>query len=227
MSITLHPSQEVHIGVIDNKPIVLYGIQHLLNNEAGITVDFLSTNIDSFFEYMDKKHTLINMVLCDYEFANDKSPDGVCFLKKIHRRYPNVKVIIFVSDYRQHVVPLAINAGVLGFVDKHSDIANIIKAIRHVKKTSNLFFSESIMKAYLMSLNSCRMITEKIDLSKSEFEVARLIGAGLSLDEIALKLHKSPKTISNQKNSAMKKIGINADVALAQSVKLKLTEYFL
>ena len=51
-------------------------------------------------------------------------------------------------------------------------------------------------------------------LSPRETEIVRLLSNGRSLKEVAAYLGRSPKTISNQKRSAMLKLGLHSDIDL-------------
>jgi two-component system capsular synthesis response regulator RcsB len=51
-------------------------------------------------------------------------------------------------------------------------------------------------------------------LSKRESEVIRLYVSGMRINDIAVQLHRSKQTVSSQKNSAMKKLGIASDADL-------------
>ncbi|MCY1244702.1 Transcriptional regulatory protein RcsB [compost metagenome] len=53
-------------------------------------------------------------------------------------------------------------------------------------------------------------------LSKRELEVVRMFVSGLTVTEIATLLHRSKKTISTQKGSAMTKLGILRDMDLVR-----------
>ena len=53
-------------------------------------------------------------------------------------------------------------------------------------------------------------------LSKRELEVVRLFVSGMTITEIAAQLKRSIKTISTQKNTAMRKLGIERDSELFQ-----------
>jgi DNA-binding NarL/FixJ family response regulator len=55
-------------------------------------------------------------------------------------------------------------------------------------------------------------------LSVKEAEVVRLLTLGHSLQEVARYVNRSAKTISNQKRSAMHKLGLSNDMALARFV---------
>ncbi|EEZ9272534.1 response regulator transcription factor, partial [Escherichia coli] len=47
-----------------------------------------------------------------------------------------------------------------------------------------------------------------------ELKVVDYLCLGLKIEEISQLLHKSHKTISNQKLSAMQKLGVKTDIAL-------------
>ena len=51
-------------------------------------------------------------------------------------------------------------------------------------------------------------------LSQREVEVVRLYAQGLSVTHIAEQLHRSVKTVSQQKNDAMRKLGLTSNTQL-------------
>ncbi len=53
-------------------------------------------------------------------------------------------------------------------------------------------------------------------LSKRELEVLALLGEGLTLDQVAARLHRSRKTIDNHRQSIVRKLGESSRVRLAQ-----------
>ena len=57
---------------------------------------------------------------------------------------------------------------------------------------------------------------EEVILSKRELEVVRLFVSGMTIKEIGEKLNRSIKTISTQKNTAMRKLGLERDSELFQ-----------
>ncbi|MEA9982701.1 LuxR C-terminal-related transcriptional regulator, partial [Herbaspirillum sp. RTI4] len=56
--------------------------------------------------------------------------------------------------------------------------------------------------------------SEERGLTPRELEVVRLFVAGMTVNEIAGHVHRSKQTISSQKNTAMKKLGIERDADL-------------
>ena len=51
-------------------------------------------------------------------------------------------------------------------------------------------------------------------LTPREAEIVRLFCAGSTITEIAERLHRSVQTVSTQKRSAMRKLGVSRDVDL-------------
>ena len=70
------------------------------------------------------------------------------------------------------------------------------------------------------SLDTLRMNAggkrDEVILSKRELEVVRLFVSGMTIKEISEQLNRSIKTISTQKNTAMRKLGIDRDSELFQ-----------
>ena len=64
-----------------------------------------------------------------------------------------------------------------------------------------------------MLLNSM-MVAEPNRLTPREAEIVRLFCAGSTITEIAERLHRSVQTVSTQKRSAMRKLGVSRDVDL-------------
>jgi two-component system capsular synthesis response regulator RcsB len=87
--------------------------------------------------------------------------------------------------------------------------------VQHVSR--NLEYMSPSVKA---SLDTLRMNAggrnDEVMLSKRELEVVRLFVSGMTIKEISEHLSRSIKTISTQKNTAMRKLGIERDSELFQ-----------
>lgn len=90
-----------------------------------------------------------------------------------------------------------------GLVDKTSARAELLSAIH---------------KVAVGRIHFCRAMRQALDqagdgpqarISPHEAEVVRLFVGGLTVSEIAMRLSRSVKTISRQKNDAMHKLGLD------------------
>jgi two-component system capsular synthesis response regulator RcsB len=57
-------------------------------------------------------------------------------------------------------------------------------------------------------------------LSRREAEIVRLYASGLTITQIAERVHRSVKTISQQKNNAMRKLGLTSNSQLYEYARV-------
>ncbi|WP_279486721.1 response regulator transcription factor [Aeromonas veronii] len=104
-----------------------------------------------------------------------------------------------------------IQAGVKGLILKKSVINELADAIRQI-----LLGHRYIGPAVKILLANAGISAqgETHPLTPKESEVVRLLASGMSVTQVADHLHRSVKTISTQKKSAMARLGINSDSEL-------------
>ncbi len=98
------------------------------------------------------------------------------------------------------------------------DFSALPEAVRSVY-AGNVYLPASLASTVLSNVfktNTKGSLSEA--LSPRELEVVRMIFDGCTILEIADLLHRSPKTISNQKSSAMRKLAAKNDVELVKIV---------
>jgi two-component system capsular synthesis response regulator RcsB len=104
--------------------------------------------------------------------------------------------------------------GVMGLLGKGSLAGELPTAIEHLRQ-GELYIAQSIsltLQAGDAAEGAGAVGTA--ELSPKELEVVRLLASGLSVSEIAGRLHRSKQTVSAQKVSAMRKLGVTNDAAL-------------
>lgn len=216
--------KKITVGVADDHPIVVLGVVHLLQSSPDIEVRFTAEHIDDLFKQLTEKP--VDVLLCDYEFRDDPHADGLQLIERIRRLAPETRIMLFSSHTSAYVVSSTLQAGISGFVGKQQgDFANLPYAIRALSH-ERFFLSASLqnrlfhaMDGRFENMKTNRITARPGGLSDKEAAVARLICEGLSLVEIAHRLKRSPKTISNQKNAAMKKLGARNDVELSMAMR--------
>ncbi|WP_198404844.1 response regulator transcription factor [Burkholderia ambifaria] len=209
------------MGIADNQPIVVHGIRSILASYHDIEIRFLATNLSEMFGFLACEQ--IDVLLTNDRFDGDILPDGVRMLARIQRDAPDTKVLIFGAHEKTYVISHLISSGAAGFVGRSKEcFSDLGLAIRHVATQRIPYLPPSIANSLLyFSLTKRHHLSIEL-LSEKEMAVATLIRDGLSIAEISKRLCRSPKTISNQKNSAIKKLGVRNDVELAKA----LGDYF-
>ncbi|KWB93627.1 response regulator [Burkholderia ubonensis] len=126
-----------------------------------------------------------DVLVLDYVMPSGKYGDGLTLLSFLQRRYPALHIV---------TMTMIDNPSVLGAIRKQG--VNYMSP--HIKQLLQDVDTTPAARA----------------LTMRETEVVRLCCAGYTVGEIATQLHRSKQTISSQKASAMKKLGIVRDANL-------------
>jgi DNA-binding NarL/FixJ family response regulator len=138
--------------------------------------------------------------------------DGLQATREIARdgRLADVRVVILTTFELDEYVFEALRAGASGFLVKHTEPAELVRAVR-VVATGEALLSPGVTR---------RLIREFADRAKAppppaqlgalterERQLVALVGEGLSNDDIAGRLVLSPATVKTHVNRAMMKLG--------------------
>ncbi|MCC8395675.1 response regulator transcription factor [Paraburkholderia sp. MMS20-SJTR3] len=205
--------RKLRVGLADDHPFILLGVEHLLLKCPDIEVCFKTESIQQLLDLLDE--VPVEVLVCDYEFEGDPYADGLGLLDRIRRVAPATRVVFLSSHSSPYIVSAALNAGAAGFIGKGQEgFVNLPTAVRTARNQS-VYVPESLMDKVLQS-NALTTETGATPgaLSEKEATVVRMICDGMSISAIAARLKRSPKTVSNQKNAGMKKLGAKNDIEL-------------
>lgn len=209
--------KKIKVGIADDHPIVLAGVNNILSACSDMEIAFASGTIDELLVLL--QHNPVDVLICDYEFEDDPNADGLHLLQKIQRIVPATRVLFLSAHTGVHIVSGALNLGASGFIGKaQADFSNLAHAVRKVH-SSSIYLPEALSNALLEGMFLSNKPQGLQALSKKEFAVAQMICAGQTISDIAQRLVRSPKTISNQKNAAMKKMGASNDVDMVNIMR--------
>ena len=122
----------------------------------------------------------------------------------------DVKVIVLTTFGTDHHVLDALRGGASGFLEKDSEPAELVHAIRVIAAGNALLFpglTRGLIEELLSRSAFEHAIPTEIEwLTDREREVLALVAAGLTNHEIALKLVVSPATAKTHVSRAMRKL---------------------
>ncbi len=131
--------------------------------------------------------------------------DGLPLLLTLRRQFPALPIIVLTEVENPAMLRAMVDAGVRGLVDKISARNELLTAIQKVA-SGRIHFCRA-MRAVLDQAGG--LDKPQVRISPHEAEVVRLFVGGLTVSEIAVRLSRSVKTISRQKNDAMHKLGLD------------------
>jgi len=201
---------KIRVVIADDHPVIVAGLKQTLSVN---TIEVVNTarNSTEVVQLLDKED--VNVLVTDYAMPGGDFGDGLPFLEFILRRFPEMKIVVMTMMENPGVLRTLITLGVRCIVNKADDVSHLIPAV-HVASAGGQYFSPT-MKSIVETLDRFSLSDSKaVSLSKREVEVLRLYVAGMKINDIASQLHRSKQTVSSQKNSAMRKIGVASDADL-------------
>ncbi|HGM7284986.1 TPA: response regulator [Stenotrophomonas maltophilia] len=190
----------IRIVIADDHPVILAGVRESLALEPGIEIVATAGNSTALVEAVSK-HSL-DVVVTDFSMPGGEYGDGVAMLGFLRRRFPKLPLVVLTSISGVQVLASIGKAGVDCIVGKLDPAADLALAIRAAFRRDG-FLSASIVH----QLERLEQLQE-VALTKREIEVLRMIAQGMAQKEIAKKLKRSRQTVSTQKHSAMRKLGL-------------------
>lgn len=151
--------------------------------------------------------------------------DGLSLIQALNRRFSRCRPLIVCSHYTPATVSLSLKAGCWGILGKTQNLTELVTAIRTVAQ-GRIYLQPCMVPALqgIQSVLDVANMKSKMDVSTSmqlnacltpkEQEVLRCFLDGMSVNSIAAKFSRSASTISTQKQSAYRKLGIRSDSEL-------------
>ncbi|HEY0197852.1 MAG TPA: response regulator transcription factor [Rhodanobacter sp.] len=211
----------MRIIIADDHPVILMGLRALLKdqNNAFQIVGEAHTGAELLRALADSP---CDLLLTDFSMPDEhESSDGLPLLRRVRRDYPALPVIVLTMIHNQTLIRGMFGAGVQGVVEKAALTNELMLAIYAVRG-GRTYVSEGLRAGNPTAVPGTLVPqnhSASAALSKREAEIVRLYAGGLTITQIAEKVHRSVKTVSQQKNDAMRKLGLTSNSELYQYAK--------
>jgi DNA-binding NarL/FixJ family response regulator len=206
------PMSNISVLLADDHNIVRHGLKALLVAEGDMDIVAEAQNGREAVQLAAK--LLPEIVVMDLAMP---LLNGWEATRQIVKAVPSARVVVLSTYGDNEHIQQAIAAGAAAYLLKQTAAADLVKAIREVKK-GNAFFSPVIAKR--LREQTCRssddVQTERAadhpDLTPREAEVLQLIAEGFANKQIAGELGLSVKTVEKHRQQVMHKLKIH-DIA--------------
>ena len=206
--------EKIRVLVVDDHTIVRDGIRALLGLAGDIEV---VGEAENGREALDRVRELVpDVVLMDVAMP---TMDGLEATRRIHREFPQTKVLALTQyDDREYVFSV-VEAGAQGFISKTAASAEVVSGIRAVHRGDS-FLSPSVAKLLVEHYREGATLRKSQDpygqLTDREREILKLLAEGYTGQEIAEMLVISPKTVEGHKTNLMSKLDIHSRIDLVK-----------
>ena len=203
----------LRVVVADDHPVILFGAEHALLKFPGMEVvgrARQSTELVKMLQAIE-----CDVLVTDLAMPGGQYGDGLQLIDYLRRNFPNLPIAVLTMLENPALLKRLLDLGVTSVVNKSDDLKHIALAVQHVGRRMR-YMSPSVKAVFDgLRVNSAGKRDDS-KLSRRELEVVRLFVSGMTIKEIAERVNRSIKTISTQKNAAMRKLGIDRDSDLFQ-----------
>lgn len=196
------PKTSIRILIVDDHPVVRYGVKHILDSEADIEVVGDLDGIDDIDAVLTRLEP--EVVLLDLELGDIQ---GVDALRQLRDVAPDLKVIVYTSHDEEEYIIQAAELGVDGYLLKGSPKEEIVSAVRSVSDGGSAIESAVAAKlVHHMNKRSARAKLPAISFSKREKQVLELLAAGKTNRDIGTALFISESTVKFHVHAILSKL---------------------
>ncbi|ARZ76347.1 hypothetical protein CCR98_19990 [Stenotrophomonas sp. WZN-1] len=208
MSMTTYPTA-TRVVIADDHALLRAGLSVVTNAGQAFQVVGHAEGPSSLEALLGSRSC--DLLLLDLHMPQEELPDGLAMLARVRAQHPMLRIIVFTADDDPEQIDLAFACGIDGYVHKTSGSAELLDAMqgvmagrRYLCKATRLRLAERLPPG-----------ASPLDvLTACEADVLRLLREGLTLTGIAQLRKRTVATVSHQKISAMRRLGINGDAEL-------------
>ncbi len=204
--------EKLRVVLVDDHQVVLAGLRDFLEQLPNIEVMATFVSTPELVRYV--KANPPDVIITDYNMPNDEThKDGLRYVDFLARTFPQVKLVVLTMISNPMIVSALYDAGVSGVVLKQDPLSEVQSALRALRVNAR-YYPPSFQSHGRNDEREIFLQQRINSLSPREFEVLRYFVAGESVAHIAERLNRSAKTVSLQKNSAMRKLNVESNQEL-------------
>jgi DNA-binding NarL/FixJ family response regulator len=209
----------IRVVIADDHQILREGLKQLL--QAAGDLEVVGEAGDGF-EVLDRvRREEFDVLLLDMSMPGKS---GVELIKQVKAEKPKLRILVLSMHEEHQYAVRAIRAGASGYLTKESAASQLGAAIRTVA-AGGAYITPEVAERLAQDAMPHADGPLHATLSDREFEVFHMLVDGMSVNEIAARLHLSAKTISTHKARLMEKLGVDSTADLVHyAVRHKLLD---
>jgi two-component system, NarL family, invasion response regulator UvrY len=198
----------IRLIIIDDHSLVRQSIRFLLSKTKEIQIVAEASNGAEGIA-LAREH-LPDIILLDL-----KLPDisGLEVTSRLLRLAPPPNILVLSAASHNEFPQRTLKAGALGYVTKGASQEELIQAIKTIYKGQPFISSDVASRLALAKINSEKSKAFS-QFTNKEIEVLMLCLRSVPIEDIAKRLHMSPKTVHSYRHHIFTKLGVHNDVGL-------------
>ena len=200
----------MHILIADDHAVVRRGLREILADALPGAEFFEAGNGDEVLSHLGNTQT--GLLVLDISMPGRS---GMDVLRDVKHTYPRLPVIILSCQPEEQYAVRCLRAGAAAYINKESAPEELAMATKKIL-SGGRYVSTSLAEKLIANLDESASKPLHELLSNREYEVMRMIAAGVPLTDIGDKLHVSVKTISTYRARVLEKLGVKNSAEIVQ-----------
>lgn len=203
---------KIRVLLVDDHQIVRLGLMTLINDQPNMAVVGEAGTAAEAVRAAARLRP--NVVLMDIRIPGE---GGIEATQQITTQFPQTKVVMLTSFADDELVVRAIRAGAVGYVLKHVDNTELLRAVAAAARGEALLDSATTARLLAHVRDTERRADDDAfrELSGREMDVLAPLARGKTNAEIGQLLNLSEKTVSNYVSTLLDKLHLSNRVELA------------
>lgn len=207
----------IKVMIADDQELIRDSLKIVLEQNEDMQVSALASDGQECLEMVEKEQP--DVILMDVRMPE---VDGVQATRRIKNKFPQIRIIILTTFDDDDYVFNALKYGASGYLLKGVSVTELSQAIRTVVSGGAMINPEiagKVVQRFSQLAQQGPVVEaafpEADKLSRTERNIAHLVGHGLSNKEIATRLSLSEGTVRNGLSSALAKLELRDRTQLA------------
>ncbi|PIP73869.1 MAG: DNA-binding response regulator [Nitrospinae bacterium CG22_combo_CG10-13_8_21_14_all_47_10] len=193
------PGKTIKIIIADDHAVVRKGLIQIIDETPDLE---LIDQAGDGNELLAKLHGQdVDVLLLD---INMPGQTGWEVMQKVHREYPDIKVVILSVSSEENYAKQFYKAGAVGYLTKDSAPEQLVEAIRKVFD-GGIYVSQNFAEKMVHSIKNDSDKALHENLSPRELQIFCMIGAGKTLTEISAELNLGVGTVGTYRSRILAK----------------------
>jgi DNA-binding NarL/FixJ family response regulator len=212
-----HPTK-VRVLILDEQPLLRYGISAYLNSQPDMIVCGETDSIPAAQTKIAECNP--QLLLTSLQLG---AGDTLEFVKMLKAEQPGLLILVYSSFEESIFAERVTRAGAGGYVMKTAPREELAAAIRHIVKGGIYVSRELGLSAFKKSLqrrhknhHALRLANSVENLSDREMHIFQLLGSGLGTRQIADSLDLSVRTVESHRENIKHKLQLSSSAELRQ-----------
>ncbi|HEX7182822.1 MAG TPA: response regulator transcription factor [Thermoanaerobaculia bacterium] len=195
--------------IADDHPVLRSGLRVLLAADSDLEVIGEAGTGEEALRLAEELRP--DVVLLDIGMPGES---GIETVRRLKAKLPALKVLFLSMHEEEGMLLEALNAGGDGYLVKRADEAEIVQAIRAVRR-GDVYVHPAMTRALLSHAEPAERPPEPVEpLTHREIDVLRLLARGNTNRQIAELLTLSIRTVESHRANLMGKLGLSSRVEL-------------